>query len=145
MKLGHYIASCILCGVLLSCSEKIKFTGDPVELHGKVMDQKDKVAALEMDGRFYSVYLDDMATRLITQAKGYQKDSTEWVPVYIKAKKAPRPEGMKTWDTIIKITDILAVMHPERPMDSRNEYLNRLNKKPIEIKEGNKVKPKPSN
>lgn len=114
MIVKRFLAVAFLLVALSGCRQKISFTGEPVEVRGAFMYQGDSIKVLETEeGNFLMVVGDEMSEKLVQQVKGYQKKSSDWVPVYIKAKKAPREIDAETWDTIIKVTDIIAVMHPE--------------------------------
>jgi hypothetical protein len=71
-------------------------------------------AVLQTPHTIYGVVLDDMAERLRQEVANYQTNKTEMIPVTLKAKRIPRPEGADTWPFSIEIKEILKIEQPER-------------------------------
>tara|TARA_R110002020_G_scaffold172933_1_gene363494 strand:+ start:545 stop:946 length:402 start_codon:yes stop_codon:yes gene_type:complete len=82
-------------------------------------------AVLKGDNFIYGVKLDEMATKLQNQAKGYKKDEFDMVPVIIEGIIEPKKEGTEGWDEVVTVKKILAVMHPKEVNESESLKIER--------------------
>jgi hypothetical protein len=69
-------------------------------------------AILQTTTEVYGVVLDENSIALDKKVKPYKVLDTDMVPVEIKGKIIPKPEGEEGWDLKVKIVEILNVTKP---------------------------------
>ncbi|MGB5941639.1 MAG: hypothetical protein WBG71_02045 [Leeuwenhoekiella sp.] len=102
-----------LIAILIAFASCEKDSESTERIEGKFL-YYDGSGILQKDNVIYGVKIDDQAEKLIEMTKGYQVNETDMVPVMLKVVKNPKAEGAETWDTIVTVKEILAVMHPEK-------------------------------
>ena len=70
------------------------------------------VAILQTPTEVYGVVLDENSVALDKKVKPYKVLDTDMVPVEIKVKIIPKPEGEEGWPFKVKIVEILKVTKP---------------------------------
>ena len=132
MKKGILALLCLI--VLSACKETTKADATPSndtsidsEDSLKTEKQSDGLTLLKGDFLFhgdaavlqthrevYGVVIDDKMHELNSKAKAFKVEVFDMVPVEVRAKISPRPEGQEGWPYIIEIKEILNVSAPEK-------------------------------
>ena len=74
-------------------------------------------AVLQTHREVYGVVIDEMMHELNDQARTYKNLDTDMVPVEIRGKIVPKPEGEEGWPFRVEIKEILKVSKPENNSD----------------------------
>jgi hypothetical protein len=70
-------------------------------------------AVLQTATEVYGVVIDEKMHELDNMVKAYKVESTDMVPVEIKGKIVPKPEGEEGWPYRIEIKEIVQVSKPD--------------------------------
>jgi hypothetical protein len=70
-------------------------------------------AVLQTPTEVYGVVIDEKMHELDNMVKAYKVESTDMVPVEIKGKIIPKPDGEEGWPFRIEIKEIIQVSKPD--------------------------------
>ena len=74
-------------------------------------------AVLQTHEEVYAVIVDDMMHEMNKKLEHYKKEPTDMVPVAIKGKISPKPEGVEGWPFRVEIKEIIEIYEP-KPEDN---------------------------
>ena len=69
-------------------------------------------AVLQTQNNIYAVVIDDNMHKLNARVKPYKKENTDMIPVTVRVKKFPKPEGEEGWPFRVEIKEIIDVHQP---------------------------------
>ena len=81
-------------------------------------------AVFQTSNEIYGVVVDENMHQLETQVKPFKKEPTDMVPVTIRVKKVPKPEGEEGWPFRVEIKEILKV---EAPKENKKDVIKLSN------------------
>lgn len=105
-----------------ACKNDMKQASDSAdlkELKGEFVYLAD-AAVLQTSQEIYGVIINEKMHELDDMVKPYKKEDTDMVPVSIKGKIIPKPEGEEGWDYRVEIVEILGV---SKPTESTNNVI----------------------
>ena len=70
-------------------------------------------AVLQTQKEVYGVVIDEKMHELDNQVKAYKLEPTDMIPVEIRGKIIPKPEGEEGWPLRIEVKEILKVREPD--------------------------------
>ncbi|MBT8253643.1 MAG: hypothetical protein HKN00_01925 [Flavobacteriaceae bacterium] len=130
----HQLVILVLGVVLLSCKGEVsKENSSPgEETKTVIVDGKDRTqkqadgltllkgdflymadaAVLQTHREIYAVVIDEKMHELDEMVKEFKKEPTDMVPVEIRGKISPKPEGEEGWPFRVEIKEILGVSPP---------------------------------
>ena len=74
-------------------------------------------AVLQTQNNIYAVVIDDNMHKLNARVKPYKKENTDMIPVTVRVKKFPKPEGEEGWPFRVEIKEIIDVHQPTDTKD----------------------------
>ena len=136
MKKGILFLFCIT--VLASCKKTTENTSN-TETQEKTITASDKektakqndgltllkgdflyyadAAVLQTHKEVYGVVIDEKMHQLNSKVKDFKNEITDMVPVEIRGKINPKPEGKEGWPFVVEIKEILNVSAPKPERD----------------------------
>ena len=88
-------------------------------------------AVLQTSKEIYGVVIDEKMHELNTKIKSFKNETTDMVPVTVRVKKFPKPEGEEGWPFRVEIKEILKV---EAPNPKQNDVIKIENKDNVKDK-----------
>ena len=101
-----------------------------ITLKGDFIFLKD-AAVLQTSKDIYGVVIDEKMHELNTKIKSFKNETTDMVPVTVRVKKFPKPEGEEGWPFRVEIKEILKV---EAPNPKQNDVIKIENKDNVKDK-----------
>ena len=133
----NILVICFLLGITVGCKTDKNSEGNPgtetapaENIQGRTQKQADGLtllkgeflyyadaAVLQTHREVYGVVVDEGMHRLNDMVKEYKKEDTDMVPVEIRGKIIPKPEGEEGWPLRVEIKEILKVSKPDDNSD----------------------------
>lgn len=129
----------VSASLFVSCKNETKEDKNPTETStSKPYDQNDGLitvkgdfiflqdaAVLQTKKEIYGVVIDKKMHELDAQIKSFKNEVTDMVPVTVRVKKFPKPEGEEGWPFRVEIKEIIEV---EAPNPTQNDVIKIENK-----------------
>ncbi|TCK67963.1 hypothetical protein DFQ05_1747 [Winogradskyella wandonensis] len=85
-----------------------------------IYDESQNAAVIQTANSIYGVVIDDNMKALNEKVKAYKKESTDMVPVTVRAKRFAKPEGEEGWPFRLEIKETIKV---EAPNPEQNDVI----------------------
>lgn len=115
----------IICtGLFVSCKNEKKSSEDStlksydqndgiITLKGDfIYDETQNAAVIQTANQIYGVVVDEKMKALNEKANAFKRESTDMIPVTVRAKRIAKPEGEEGWPFRLEIKEIIKVEIP---------------------------------
>ena len=123
----------IICtGLFVSCKNEKKSSEDStlksydqndgiITLKGDfIYDETQNAAVIQTANQIYGVVVDEKMKALNEKANAFKRESTDMIPVTVRAKRIAKPEGEEGWPFRLEIKQIIKV---EKPNPDTNDVI----------------------